>query len=303
VDVKDGAPNPSRHAVDVPGGRLCLILHLPADPAPAPCVIACHGLGASKDSDKYLLLGTELPAAGFALARFDFRGCGESSGTEEDTNIATRIEDVESVMGVLAEHPRLSGAFGLLGSSLGGFVALHVAARVQAAVAEAGAGGGAGAPGVSRLRASSGSGFAPSRPPMSALHPGDARASADPRLHDFGINAVVTWNAPSNLHELANDEKHDGRGIGVAFFTELATHKYDTTPSGVGCHLIVHGDADDVVPLDHATVLHSRAAEPCDIVVIEGGDHRLTDSAHRREAVDVSLRWFRRVLAPTARPS
>jgi pimeloyl-ACP methyl ester carboxylesterase len=117
------------------------------------------------------------------------------------------------------------------------------------------------------------------------------------------MHPVVTWNAPSNLHELANDEKHDGRGIGVAFFTELATHKYDTTPSGVGCHLIVHGDADDVVPLDHATVLHSRAAEPCDIVVIEGGDHRLTDPEHRRDAVDVSLQWFRRFLAPTARPS
>src|SRR5204863_872349 len=119
----------------VPGGRLSLVLHLPADPISAPCVVACHGLSASKDSDKYLLLGAELPPAGLALARFDFRGCGESTGREEDTTIATRIEDVESAMGVLAEHPRLSGAFGLLGSSLGGFVALHVAARVQAAVA------------------------------------------------------------------------------------------------------------------------------------------------------------------------
>ncbi len=175
-----------RHAVDVPGGRLSLVLHLPADPISAPCVVACHGLSASKDSDKYLLLGAELPAAGLALARFDFRGCGESTGREEDTTVATRIEDVESVMAVLAAHPRLSGAFGLLGSSLGGFVALHVAARAEVAAAGAGAGAGAGAragaAGVSRRRALSGAGFAPSRPPMSALHPRGSGPGSDFRL-------------------------------------------------------------------------------------------------------------------------
>jgi hypothetical protein len=117
------------------------------------------------------------------------------------------------------------------------------------------------------------------------------------------VHAVVTWNAPSNLHELANDEKHDGRGIGVPLFVELASHQYDTAPSGVPCHLVVQGEADDVVPVDHATVLHSRAAEPCDIVIIAGGDHRLTDPEHRRQAVDASLEWFRRFLAPTERPS
>src|SRR5262249_61573603 len=83
---------------------------------------------ASKDSDKYLLLGAELPAAGLALARFDFRGCGKSTGDEEETTIATRVEDLEAVLKFLAFHRRLDGRFGLLGSSLGGYVALQVAA-------------------------------------------------------------------------------------------------------------------------------------------------------------------------------
>ena len=240
-----------RHAVDVPGGRVCLVLHLPDDPAPAPCVVACHGLSASKESEKYLMLGTELPAAGFALARFDFRGCGESSGREEDTTIATRIEDVEAVLTLLGRHARLSGAVGLLGSSLGGFVALHVAARRM------GAGGG---------------------------------------------SPVITWNAPANLFDLANDERHDGRGIGVPFFEELATHRYDSTPAGVPRHLVIQGEADDVVEAEHGVVLHSRAAEPCDLIIIPGGDHRLTDPDHRRQAVDASLAWCRRFL-PVSAPS
>jgi len=74
-----------RHSIALPAGKLSLVLHVPEPPGRVPCVIACHGLSASKDSDKYLLLGDALPAAGLALARFDFRGCGESSGREEET--------------------------------------------------------------------------------------------------------------------------------------------------------------------------------------------------------------------------
>ena len=112
----------------VPGGTVALALHLPAGRGPFAYVLACHGLGASKESDKYLQLGDELPGAGLALARFDFRGCGESTGVESDTTVGTRIEDALAVLDRLAKHSRLDARAGLLGSSLGGFVALHVAA-------------------------------------------------------------------------------------------------------------------------------------------------------------------------------
>lgn len=230
-----------KHRVAVTGGALALVLHLPDASAPVPGVLACHGLNASKDSDKYLLLGEALPAAGLALARFDFRGCGESSGVEEDTTIASRMEDVEAVLGFLAQDPRLDGHLGLLGSSLGGFVALQIAA-------------GRGAP------------------------------------------PVVTWNAPASLTELANDDLRDNRGLGVPFALEYATGRYALAPVGVTHHLIVHGDADEVVSLEHGVALHERAGEPCELVVIEGGDHRLTDPAHRAHAVAISRDWFLRYL-------
>jgi dipeptidyl aminopeptidase/acylaminoacyl peptidase len=206
-----------------------------------PVVVACHGLSASKESEKYLLLGDALPAAGLALARFDFRGCGESSGREEDTTIATRIEDVEAVLTHLAAHPRLDGRIGLLGSSLGGFVALFIAAR------------------------------RPDTP-------------------------VVTWNAPASLTELANDDLRDNRGLGVAFALEYMRGHYALAPKGVARHLIVHGEADDVVALEHGMQLLEQAAEPCDLLVIPGADHRLTDPAHRARAVEASCDWLLRFL-------
>jgi len=230
-----------RHWIALPDGKLSLVLHVPDGGARVPCVIACHGLSASKDSDKYLLLGEALPAVGLALARFDFRGCGESSGREEDTTIATRIEDVEAVTAHLEGHPRLDGRIGLLGSSLGGFVALFIASR-------------------------------------------------------YPDTPVVTWNAPASLTELANDDLGDNRGLGVPFAVEYMDGRYALAPSGVPRHLVVHGEADDVVSLEHGTQLLEQAAEPCDLLVIPGGDHRLTDPAHRAQAVAASRDWLKKFL-------
>jgi alpha-beta hydrolase superfamily lysophospholipase len=233
-----------RHPVPLPDGKLALVLHLPDGPGAHPCVVACHGLSASKDSDKYLLLGEEFPRAGLALARFDFRGCGESTGREDETTVATRLEDVRAVLTSLDVHPRLDRRFGLFGSSLGGFVALHLASE---------------------------------------------RGDGLP---------VVTWNAPASLEDLGT-EGEDRPGVGVPFLLELASHKYAHAPAGVARHLVIQGEADDVVPVEHASVLHARAAEPCDLAIIHGADHRLTDMSHRREAVARSRAWFLRFLKET----
>ncbi|MFQ5897053.1 MAG: alpha/beta hydrolase [Candidatus Methylomirabilia bacterium] len=112
----------------VEGTTVALVLHLPKRTS-APCVVACHGLSASKDSEKYLLLGREFPKAGWALARFDFRGSGESAGVYADTTVGSRVRDLEAVLNFLADQPTVDGRFGLLGSSMGGYVALFVAAH------------------------------------------------------------------------------------------------------------------------------------------------------------------------------
>jgi pimeloyl-ACP methyl ester carboxylesterase len=230
-----------KHTVVVGEGALALVLHTPDGTEPVPLVVACHGLSASKDSEKYLLLAEALPAAGLALARFDFRGCGESSGREDETTIASRIEDVEAILKHLEGHPRLDGRVGLLGSSLGGFVALFVAAR----------------------------------------RPG---------------TPVVTWNAPASLTELANDDLEANRGLGIPFALEYMKGHYALAPKQVGGHLIVHGDADTVVALEHGAQLHDDAGQPCEMLVIAGGDHRLTDPAHRAAAVAASCKWLKRFL-------
>lgn len=116
-----------RYWIPSGGEKLAAILALP-DHGCGPCVVACHGLAASKDSEKYLLLTEAALEAGLACCRFDFRGCGESGGRYADSTVASRIEDLKAILTFLRSHPDLDGRFGLVGSSLGGFVALHVAA-------------------------------------------------------------------------------------------------------------------------------------------------------------------------------
>ena len=91
------------------------------------CVITCHGLYSSKDSEKYVSIGRRFCGESLAVLRFDFRGCGESGGLFEDASLTGRIEDLESALDFVEEQGYES--VGVMGSSLGGTVAVLTAAK------------------------------------------------------------------------------------------------------------------------------------------------------------------------------
>jgi uncharacterized protein len=103
------------------------VLHLCETRAPA--VITCHGLFSSKHSDKFLHIAESFSREGFAVVRFDFGGCGESTGDIADTTVTRRMQELAAVIRHLSGHAKLSGRYGILGSSLGGYVGLLYAAR------------------------------------------------------------------------------------------------------------------------------------------------------------------------------
>jgi uncharacterized protein len=113
--------------------RIDGVLHLCETKAPA--VITCHGLFSSKQSDKFLQIADAFLQKGFAVVRFDFGGCGESTGDIADTTVTRRLQELDAVMRHLSGHEKLSGRYGILGSSLGGYVGLLYAARHPAVAA------------------------------------------------------------------------------------------------------------------------------------------------------------------------
>ncbi|WP_159945487.1 MULTISPECIES: CocE/NonD family hydrolase [unclassified Nocardiopsis] len=66
---------------------------------------------------------------GYACARVDLRGSGDSEGVLTDEYLERELLDAEEVLAWLADRPWCDGRTGMMGISWGGFNALQVAAR------------------------------------------------------------------------------------------------------------------------------------------------------------------------------
>lgn len=105
------------------------VVHLPCDrQGRVPCVIASHGLFSSMESPKFISIGERFPGSGIAVIRFDFSGCGRSSGSVSDTTVTGRLKELGAVYEFAGKHQSIGSDIGLMGSSLGGFISLFFAA-------------------------------------------------------------------------------------------------------------------------------------------------------------------------------
>jgi len=95
--------------------------------SPSKFIICCHGLYSSKESEKYVEMAKMAAERGVSVMRFDFRGCGESTGNMSDSTLSNRMEDLKRVIEYVRKrfgNPEIA----LFGSSLGGMVAIAVSA-------------------------------------------------------------------------------------------------------------------------------------------------------------------------------
>jgi pimeloyl-ACP methyl ester carboxylesterase len=100
-------------------------LHRPSDEASGG-VIVCHGMLSSKESEKHVAVCEKAAARGLAALRFDFAGRGRSQGDDGDLTVSGEVEDLQAALQLMRELGFARPA--LVGSSLGGAVAVLVAA-------------------------------------------------------------------------------------------------------------------------------------------------------------------------------
>ena len=95
--------------------------------AERPWIILCHGVGSNRSN--LLLVASGLHEAGLNLLLFDFRAHGTSGGLQ--TSFGWREQrDLEGALAYLSHQPDVAARpYGVYGSSMGGAVALLVAAR------------------------------------------------------------------------------------------------------------------------------------------------------------------------------
>jgi pimeloyl-ACP methyl ester carboxylesterase len=203
----------------------------------APVVITCHGLFSSKHSDKFLQIASSYTAAGFNVVRFDFGGCGESTGDIADTTVTNRLQDLDAVHCFSA--CRLTGPVGILGSSFGGYVGLLHAAE----------------------------------------HP---------------VAALSVWSTPKDLLSISHTiPQADLQKLKSSFFEDARRYELQGSIGGLRPVQVIHGSADEIVPLEQAREIHEVLGEPREYIVLPGADHSITQTPSRTEALARSLAWFK----------
>ncbi|GGP24003.1 alpha/beta hydrolase [Silvimonas iriomotensis] len=104
--------------------------HLPEAGVTGDAVLLLHGFTGSRIEFAYLFveLGRYLAAQGLTVFRFDFAGCGESTGHFADLSIADQIMQTDVLLDELAErYPGLR--WHVFGYSMGALAAASVGAR------------------------------------------------------------------------------------------------------------------------------------------------------------------------------
>jgi len=112
---------------DESGDALAVRVHEPRiGPRPdRPVVLIVHGLGGSIDSTYVRATSLGLLRAGYAVARVDLRGVGDSTEHCRTLYHGGRSGDLRSVLRALAEEPGSEGV-AIVGFSLGGNVTLKL---------------------------------------------------------------------------------------------------------------------------------------------------------------------------------
>jgi dienelactone hydrolase len=122
------------------------------------------------------------------------------------------------------------------------------------------------------------------------------------------IAAVVTFAAPVRslpLKRLSRPDASPERSRIASVLREA--FELGGTLGRVRNILVVHGEADDVVPLTHAHEIVDQAGEPKRLLVQKGGDHIMSAATHQTKFIREASLWLSNGLqhvrpSPISRP-
>jgi dipeptidyl aminopeptidase/acylaminoacyl peptidase len=230
-------------------------LYVPSRDQVHPALCICHGIPATPPdpTDRgYTLLAQRFCHAGFATIIFNFRGTGRSEG---NLDILGWSRDLHAAIDFLYNLKEIDKTcFCLLGFSGGAAVSVYTAAQ------------------------------------------------------DSRVSTVVTCACPADFRSLSQRETpldtiQRFRQIGAIRDKDFPPSKEDwqkgfetitpinwidkISPRPL---LLVHGDADELIPLEHAQRLYRKAGEPKELEIIPGAKHRMR---LEKAAMDFVLDWLK----------
>ena len=234
------------------GQTLAGVLHHPAEENSHAAAILCHGMESNKESEKLVAMSRTLAQKGIRALRFDFAGSGESGGKFEEIAYSGEVEDLKAAFDFLNEQN--AGRIGILGSSMGGTVALLLAARKK------------------RVK---------------------ALATIAAPIHPEKITeTLLTQDEVLNWRQTGFITYH-GRRINISFLDDVQKLNVPQAAKTISCPaLIIHGDRDQTVPVEEAYELYGQLACTKKLCILEGADHRLSEPRWMEQALEESVKWL-----------
>ncbi|SRR5579884_2838664 len=223
--------------------------------------IYVHGFASHQHGEKALYFRERVIERQWAYLAFDLRGHGDSSGTTRSLTLSRALEDLSAILaGPAAPYRHIF----LIGSSMGGQLAAWTAARQPDRIA------------ANFLIAPSFSFY-------------------ENRLRDLGEAGLRQLNEQGEIQ--VKNEWIDVT-IGRELIADAKQYPLEKllpiyrTPT-----LIFHGTDDITVPIDGSLEFVRRAAaRPIDLVLIGGGDHRL--SRQKASLFDLMVSFLRQIGQP-----
>ena len=237
--------------IDGDHGRLKAIIQKPElkQGERCPMVIFCHGFSGTKDGPMFELIADTLQSHSIASIRFDFNGHGESEGEFKDMTVPNEIEDAKKVVEYVRDLRYVSD-LAIVGHSQGGVVAAMTAGQLSEELGE------------------------PAFNAVALMAP--AAVLRDDAIRGNTMGKQYDPFDPGEYVELWGGLKLGGQYIRTAFNLPI----YETAAKYQGPALVIHGNADRVVPYTYGERFHDIWPKS-ELVIQEYFDHGFSQNIYR----------------------
>lgn len=253
---------------DSAGFQLVGMLHRPDDSAfrtPYSAILLLHGFTGQKAEAHRLFVkaARALARTGFIALRFDFRGSGDSGGEFEQITVAGWRHDARVAFDYLLRQSGVdAGRIGVIGLSMGGAVACHLAASER------------------RVR---------SLALWSAVANGADVVSVAGSPDSLGHLAKHGW------------ADRMGNKVSAAFVKEFETMRPVEDLARTLCPVfIAHGAADETVPVAQADKFEAAActtmSRRVEKLIIPFANHTYANLALEARVIEATVAWFQQTL-------
>jgi putative redox protein len=241
--------------LNLSGEKLAGTFHVPLENSRHGIILG-HCFTCSRHTRILRDVSLALVDEGFKVLRFDFSGNGQSEGNFSDSLYSKQVEDIKTAASFISAQG--VSWIGVAGHSMGAVVALLAASQMDE---------------------------------IKAICTLAAKASALQSFHFLNQDQIQALQRTGRVNFVSR-----GRTLELteAFFADAA--KYDLTtilPSLPQPLLVVHGDKDEIIPVENAHRLHQYKRVNCELAIIPEADHMFSQDAHRQEVTQRVAEWFK----------